>query len=339
MKNVIIAIDDIKKYSEIKMCFYKTEYNVFDKDLIYEDAIYEIMEKINVDILIIHSKIIKNPKYLNKFRIKKNVDVYVFVEDYIDVDNFKKLGFKYIYKDEDLNKYFIDKKVLNKKDVFETNNFQEINKFKNELTLIKNNFDKKYKSEIIVITGESKVGKTSLALKMLEYIDKKVLYLRFDNKYNILNYIKGKDNVRENIKEKICIKNVRDELKRNTLKNLINEYKKIFDIILIDLNYNIEFKYLKFIFLVSNKIYFIIYPEQKEISNFFNVINFFKQNSFINEDKVFIVFNKYNYKSICVDILKEIFKDYKIESVVREKNKYRKILNKEVKIGFRTRRC
>ena len=43
MKSVIIALDDISKFNEIKKSFYKTEYKIFNRDLIYEDAIFDLI--------------------------------------------------------------------------------------------------------------------------------------------------------------------------------------------------------------------------------------------------------------------------------------------------------
>ena len=68
-----------------------------------------------------------------------------------------------------------------------------------------------------------------------------------------------------------------------------------------------------------------------------NLIEQFLKQKIINENKIFIVFNKYDYNSISQEILKEVFKKYTIECIVKRKMKYRKILNKEVKYGYRIR--
>ena len=111
-----------------------------------------------------------------------------------------------------------------------------------------------------------------------------------------------------------------------------------YDLIVIDLNKNINFKIIKTIFILANKIFFIIEPIFLEINRSLELLEYFMKEKIINIDKFFIIFNKYDYLSISTEILKEIFKKYKIECVIRNKIKYRRLLNKEVKYEFKCRR-
>ena len=88
---------------------------------------------------------------------------------------------------------------------------------------------------------------------------------------------------------------------------------------------------------MANKIFFVIEPISLEIYNSINLIELFLSKNILNEDKIFIIFNKYDYNSISQEILKEIFKKYQIECIVKRKMKYRKILNKEVRYEYRIR--
>ena len=63
MKNFYIAIDNEEKFSEIKKYLEEKGYTVFQKDLIYEDAVFEVIKNIDntkENILLISSNIIEN---------------------------------------------------------------------------------------------------------------------------------------------------------------------------------------------------------------------------------------------------------------------------------------
>ena len=69
------------------------------------------------------------------------------------------------------------------------------------------------------------------------------------------------------------------------------------------------------------------------------MLEFFYKNEFITgREKVYFIFNKYDYKSISIDILKEVFSKFKIQCVIRRKMKYRRILNKDINDEYRIRR-
>lgn len=121
------------------------------------------------------------------------------------------------------------------------------------------------------------------------------------------------------------------------MKKLLNNYKKMYDVIIIDLDKNIDYKVIKCVFLFANKVFFVIEPISLEISNTINLIEYFLKSKIIDEYKIFIVFNKYDYNSISQEILKEVFKKYTIECIVKRKMKYRNLLNKEVKYGYKFR--
>lgn len=354
MKSVIIALDDISKFNEIKKSFYKTEYKVFNRDLIYEDAIFDLIEntkeKIEEQIIIINYKIIENLKRFKRlFNINKNIKIYIFVEENLYVENLKKEGFKNCYDYQNLNKYFIEKNVLNMQEISKKQTVDKLKMVKLELQKVTNcnsDFYNKNSSEIIVITGEPKCGKTTLAKLIIDKIkrennnEKKVLYINLKNKYNYHNKM-------DEIKDRYKVDNVeykydlREFINKNKIdiEDLFIKYKNEYDFIVIDMDYFLEIRYLKVILYVANKIYFVVEPILGEVRHSIYMLEFFYKNEFITgREKVYFIFNKYDYKSISIDILKEVFNKFKIQCVIRRKMKYRRILNKDINDEYRIRR-
>lgn len=386
MKKFYIAIDNEEKFKEIKKYIEEKGYFVFQNDLIYEDAVLEVIKNIDntkENILLISSNIIENINKYKKINVE-NLKIYYFVDTFEEKDNFEKNGLTNIFDKADLNTFFIMNKII-RKDSFKENRF-EINRFNknridnkdNQKGNVINNIDllkkeikeleclkglnerKNLKSEIIVFTGEAKCGKTTLALSVLENIkeEKNILFIDFNLRSKDIYYKYNISNKNESFYEKEINGNKVDFLlKMNYLlktnddkkqglnkdigykmRNILDEYRNKYDLIIIDLDKNVDYKILKSIFLKSNKIFFVIEPINIEIYNSLNLIDLFLNRNILNEDKVFIIFNKYDYNSISQEILKEIFKKYKIECIVKNKMKYRKILNKEVKYEYRVRR-
>lgn len=353
MKSVIIALDDINKFNEIKKSFFKTEYKVFSRDLIYEDAIFDLIEKskekIEEQIIIINYKIIENLKRFKRLlNVNKNIKIYIFVEENSCVENLKKEGFKNCYDYQNLNKFFIDKNVLNIQEMSKKQTVDKMKKVKLELqkvTNINNDFYSKNSSEIIVITGEPKCGKTTLAKLIIDNIkhennnDKKVLYINLKNKYRYTNGDEIKDKYKDdNIEYKY---DLREFLNKNKIdiEELFIKYKKEYDFIIVDMDYFVEIRFLKVILYIANKIYFVVEPILEEVRHSIYMLEFFYKNKFITgREKIYFIFNKYDYKSISIDILKEVFSKFKIKCVIRRKMKYRRILNKDLNDEYRVRR-
>ena len=222
MKKFYIAIDNEEKFKEIKKYIEEKGYFVFQNDLIYEDAVLEVIKNIDntkENILLISSNIIENINKYKKINVE-NLKIYYFVDTFEEKDNFEKNGLTNIFDKADLNTFFIMNKII-RKDSFKENRF-EINRFNknridnkdNQKGNVINNIDllkkeikeleclkglnerNNLKSEIIVFTGEAKCGKTTLALSVLENIkeEKNILFIDFNlrskdiyYKYNISN--------------------------------------------------------------------------------------------------------------------------------------------------------
>ena len=202
MKDVIFAIDDEIKFKSLKKLFNKYNYNVFDKDLIYEDAIFEIIEnklKINnIEFILIKSSVIENEKRFRKL-LNLRIKILLFINEDEDVETYKKCGFEYVFDKSDLNSFFIENSVINKNIPQKKRSENNILDIKREIKNFEffNKFEENIFAEIIVFTGEPKCGKTSLAINTLNMIkeNKKILYIDFSFRnhdlmyvYNINNY-------------------------------------------------------------------------------------------------------------------------------------------------------
>ena len=339
MKKVIIAIDNKEMFKEFKNFFDKEEYCVYEKDYIYEDALFENAEKNNVDMIILNEDIIENKKRY-KTLLNNKCRIILFLDNIDNINIYRNYGFKEIFDKDFMNVEFLKKYLFKKEEMYKKGYFSKTKKIQEELKEFKK-FKFIKKAEIIVFTGNVKSGKTTIALNMIKILEnKKILYINLSiYKNNDINYIFN-ENV--NNKEFKRINNNNEItfliIKKENINEILEKNNSKYDFIIIDLDFNLNYKYLKCVFIYASKIFFIIHPLQLEIYKSLEMIEMFKNNKIVNEEKVFIIFNKYDYTSVNIDILKEIFKKYKIECVIKNKIKYRRLINKEIKYGYRSRR-
>ena len=339
MKKVIIAIDNKEMFKEFKNFFDKEEYCVYEKDYIYEDALFENAEKNNVDMIILNEDIIENKKRY-KTLLNNKCRIILFLNNIDNINIYRNYGFKEIFDKDFMNVEFLKKYLFKKEEMYKKGYFSNTKKIQEELKEFKK-FKFIKKAEIIVFTGNVKSGKTTIALNMIKILEnKKILYINLSiYKNNDINYIFN-ENV--NNKEFKRINNNNEItfliIKKENINEILEKNNSKYDFIIIDLDFNLNYKYLKCVFIYASKIFFIIHPLQLEIYKSLEMIEMFKNNKIVNEEKVFIIFNKYDYTSVNIDILKEIFKKYKIECVIKNKIKYRRLINKEIKYGYRSRR-
>ena len=339
MKKAIIAIDNKEMFKEFKNFFDKEEYCVYEKDYIYEDALFENAEKNNVDMIILNEDIIENKKRY-KTLLNNKCRIILFLDNIDNINIYRNYGFKEIFDKDFMNVEFLKKYLFKKEEMYKKGYFSNTKKIQEELKEFKK-FKFIKKAEIIVFTGNVKSGKTTIALNMIKILEnKKILYINLSiYKNNDINYI-----FNENVNNKEFKRNNNNNeitfliIKKENINEILEKNNSKYDFIIIDLDFNLNYKYLKCVFIYASKIFFVIHPLQLEIYKSLEMIEMFKNNKIVNEEKVFIIFNKYDYTSVNIDILKEIFKKYKIECVIKNKIKYRRLINKEIKYGYRSRR-
>lgn len=311
------------------------------------EKIKQINNEVNIVIILENKK-----EELEKNLYSKNV--YLILYNKIEIKEIIKLIKN---KKEDENEKI--KKEINdlKKIIIEQNSKNKQNK-KQKIKEVKELNSQK---EIICILGSGGVGKSIFTVnlaKSLIYSKKKILIIDFDILNNSLHTILGVKKYSEKISKKIKENNlIKDRIGLKELKikinkridlisginllfdskykinniqfnNLFNDVKKFYDVIIIDTSSECFFNYTKDIIKKSNINIFIVEPNLLEIQKSKNILKIYKEEWDIDNNKINILFNKFNKNSIDINILKIIFSEYNIIGKIDINNKYNLIINK-----------
>ena len=317
------------------------------------EKIKQINNEVNIVIILENKK-----EELEKNLYSKNV--YLILYNKIEIKEIIKLIKN---KKEDENEKI--KKEINdlKKIIIEQNSKNKQNKRQK----IKEVKELNSQKEIICILGSGGVGKSIFTVnlaKSLIYSKKKILIIDFDILNNSLHTILGvkkysekiSKKIKENnlIKDKICLKELKIKINKRIdlisginllfdskykidniqFNNLFNDVKKFYDVIIIDTSSECFFNYTKDIIKKSNINIFIVEPNLLEIQKKFEKCNgtfetkIYKEEWNIDNNKINILFNKFNKNSIDINILKIIFSEYNIIGKIDINNKYNLIINK-----------
>lgn len=311
------------------------------------EKIKQINNEVNIVIILENKK-----EELEKNLYSKNV--YLILYNKIEIKEIIKLIKN---KKEDENEKI--KKEINdlKKIIIEQNSKNKQNK-KQKIKEVKELNSQK---EIICILGSGGVGKSIFTVnlaKSLIYSKKKILIIDFDILNNSLHTILGVKKYSERISKKIKENNlIKDKIGLKELKikinkridlisginllfdskykidniqfnNLFNDVKKFYDVIIIDTSSECFFNYTKDIIKKSNINIFIVEPNLLEIQKSKNILKIYKEEWNIDNNKINILFNKFNKNSIDINILKIIFSEYNIIGKIDINNKYNLIINK-----------
>ena len=311
------------------------------------EKIKQINNEVNIVIILENKK-----EELEKNLYSKNV--YLILYNKIEIKEIIKLIKN---KKEDENEKI--KKEINdlKKIIIEQNSKNKQNK-KQKIKEVKELNSQK---EIICILGSGGVGKSIFTVnlaKSLIYSKKKILIIDFDILNNSLHTILGVKKYSEKISKKIKENNlIKDKIGLKELKikinkridlisginllfdskykinniqfnNLFNDVKKFYDVIIIDTSSECFFNYTKDIIKKSNINIFIVEPNLLEIQKSKNILKIYKEEWNIDNNKINILFNKFNKNSIDINILKIIFSEYNIKRKIDINNKYNLIINK-----------
>lgn len=311
------------------------------------EKIKQINNEVNIVIILENKK-----EELEKNLYSKNV--YLILYNKIEIKEIIKLIKN---KKEDENEKI--KKEINdlKKIIIEQNSKNRQNK-KQKIKEVKELNSQK---EIICILGSGGVGKSIFTVnlaKSLIYSKKKILIIDFDILNNSLHTILGVKKYSEKISKKIKENNlIKDKIGLKELKikinkridlisginllfdskykinniqfnNLFNDVKKFYDVIIIDTSSECFFNYTKDIIKKSNINILIVEPNLLEIQKSKNILKIYKEEWNIDNNKINILFNKFNKNSIDINILKIIFSEYNIIGKIDINNKYNLIINK-----------
>ncbi len=293
LKKIITAIGNPKINEELKK---EINFEIIGKDIQYREAIIEILEKNNkINFIILHEKIpgeINFEKLIKKIKIINKKIKIIFIiekENKILEKILKKNKIKSIYYSEKINK----KELIEIIEKENTKRNKNINKKENIIMFPK----------IITFSGNSKSGKTTLALIASYYLaqeNKKVLLVDADFEKQDLSFLLKKEKRRKQKtnKEKIFFKNNKIKYLKKQKNNFIKLKNKIKieNIFNKNKNYKVNYKKINNNLYFNNKFNFYLKDKLlKKENNIKKIIyNFFKKEN-LNFDFIIIDISKNNF--------------------------------------------
>lgn len=263
------------------------------------------------------------------------------------------------------NNKFIINKLKNNKLIKKINFIKNINISKKLLMVINNEKENNSNTngKVISVLGNSGAGKSCFSIilaNLLKEKNKKILILDFDFLNNSLHTMLGVKKYPDKIKnillnknekniEKIEINNLKikinkkldlisginlifesgKNIEKKKIKIIINKLINMYDYIIIDTSSECFFEYTKEIMDLSFKCFFITEANLSEISKSKRLLEIYHNNWNISNEKIKIIFNKYNRNCIDLNLLKKIYFEYEIVGKINMKknnNYFKKVL-------------
>ena len=271
--------------------------------ILYNNAI-EIKDLINI---------IKDSEIINNEELKEEINKLKS----IILENEKKNKFRHKIKSffED---NIVNKILKNKKNI--------INSKSNKKDKDKNIKNKK----VISITGPPSVGKSIFSINLAkinsyENFENKILIIDADIINSSIHTILGLPKNSTTINKNINLLT----LNNNNIKELLEENKNKYDLIIIDTGSCNELLELnKEIIEISNLSLFISDTNLLEINKSIKLLEKYINKLKINKDKFQIIFNKYDKKSIDFNLLENIFSEFNIIGYLKYSVQYSELINK-----------
>ncbi len=240
--------------------------------------------------------------------------------------------------EDEFNKNKIKNKILNNKMIKTL-----ISKFKKQ---IQNN-----NCRIIIISGIAGIGKSFFTVNISKYLANQknnILIMDFDFTNNSIQTLFGIKNTKEQI-EKNNVKNLiikinskvdlisdinliinnNEDLK---ILKIIKELKSKYNFIIIDINNNEQI--LNLIKDEIHKMIFITEPNILQIKKSKNILDKYINKLYIEKEKIFLLINKFKNDSISFNILKKVFQEYNIIGKINFINNYNFIINQNMNNMF-----
>ncbi len=279
------------------------------------------------------------------YKINEKIEIIVLIEkeDYRIRKSLEKIGVLKIFIESSFNV----KKLANKndKDMMFVQS-QPINKEKN-LYKKKIHIDK-----AIAIAGNYGSGKsviTAMLGKAAKNMNIKTIIIDFDILNNSINTLfrvpkcveastKVSDyiNTIANNLDVFCGIDMMftedNKISYEKVRDLIDELKNIYDLILIDTSSETTLKYIKVVIANCDKILFLIEPNLLEMKKAQRLLEVYIEDWEVPIDKISILLNKTNHNSIDKEIVKGIFNKFKIVGNIHFSNFYTSIAN-SIKVG------
>ena len=315
------------------------QHEVLCKDIQYQEALLEILEKNkNINLLILSNILPGELEFCELINVikYKNDKIKLF----IILDEQKEETVKFLIK-KDITNIFVNNKITIN-EIIQKISKQNENIIKIENSHIKDKCKEKFKKfkdmlisgilhkkkqrkqREISIIGATKVGKTVIMILLsLQFVNEKILLINFES--NNLNVIFGKKN---NQKIQKYNKNI-DFVNINNYEEIIKIERNKYDYIFFEIE-DIDNK--NKIIEKSDDIILIVEPnligikETKIILE--KVINKYK----IKKEKIKIIYNKKNIFSIKQCILNQMFEGFKNIGSIKSNNYYTYLINKNFMI-------
>ena len=300
----------------------------------------------------------KNNKYKEDKEIKNNEWILNFKEN--ELKNNKIENKSNIYKTKSLN--VKDNEIINQQE----SNYKS-NKIFSQKTLPLNNLFnfnqviRNNRKEVISILGPNGIGKSVFSILFAKTMEsKKSIIIDFDILNNSLHTIMEVKNYDAKIKRKIksndliTNKNILNKsilhtnlkidllpamniildpnykLSNIKMKNIIDELKDIYDLIIIDTSSDTFFDYTREMINCSNKAIFISGANILEVRKSERLLDIYNKDWNIENEKINIVFNKCTKKSLDDNLLREIFNKYNILGKIQLSDYYDLVVNKNM---------
>lgn len=326
MKKILTAIGRPILNNKLKE---NKEFLVLAEDIKSDEELIEILEREEVEILFLSSNIIKNYKIEEFINIIQKLKKEIFIAFFYNQDNELK-----IKQSENIEVY---------------NDFElELKQLEKFLQKCKKNIIYEVKNKTIAITGANGVGKSVFSTNLAKNVEKqnsKTLLIDFDleeSQIRTLFKIKKKTHYTGNINDIlikinknldiICDLDVVFEKRNNLFKiyEILNEFKKKYDLIIIDTSSKLENSYIKRVLYNCDEIIFLIEPNILGVRKSKNLLEVFEKDWKISTSKINIVLNKANIYQISDDVIKELFPDINFLGKMKYNDKYNLMINKYI---------
>lgn len=311
---------------------------VIGKDIQYQEALIEILEKNNIDLLILNSSL---PGEMNlyeliniiKYKFPK-IEIYIFLEKnnekYIEF-LIKKGIYNIFFNNKITEDELIEKITKNKENNTEIKNKKIKKNIKNKIKILEKIKKIRYKetkeklekkAKIITIIGSPKIGKSIfLVLLSLNIDNKKMLLNEYNSSENDIKTIFG----RKEKAEKISINSNIDLLINN--QETKNEQEK-YDYIFFEVH---DIEKSKELIEKSNQNILLIEPNLIGIKESSKMLEILINKWNISKQKIRIIFNKTNIFSIKKEVLNQMFADFEILENLKEQSIYNLFINTNLK--------
>ena len=126
--------------------------------------------------------------------------------------------------------------------------------------------------------------------------------------------------------------NSKNKISENDFKYYLNNIFEKYNYVIIDTTSECFFEYTKEIINMSDKCFFITEANLSEISKSKRLLEIYSNNWCVDNNKIKIIFNKFNKNSIDINLLKKLYFDYEIIGKIKLKNNYNYFFNKQAKL-------